>query len=100
MVVLNFGEEPKSALIRELKEELNATKITVDKLVDVLNICQVQHDKSSYQYIVLVFNCDLDLSELKLSDEHTEYDWINPAQFAELPMKKPYREFFAQNAQG
>lgn len=64
------GEEPKRALEREIKEELNID-IRADKLFD-----EVQKEYEEFVIKLSTYNCTvLDFSEFKLI-EHQEFKWM------------------------
>lgn len=64
------GEEPKKALEREIREELNID-IRVDKLFD-----EVQKEYEEFVIKLSTYNCTvLDFSEFKLV-EHQEFRWM------------------------
>lgn len=88
---IEFGEKPHDALRRELKEELNLDDVGVERVVDVFDIQQVQDDGNCYQYIVIVFKCNADLSSIVLSDEHEESAWLGLQAEDKYPMKVGYR---------
>ena len=60
-------------------------------IYSTFDIQQVQSDGSSYQYIVLVFKCVAEISEVQLSSEHQQFLWVEPNKGSHLPMKTGYR---------
>lgn len=72
------GEEPKRALEREIKEELNID-IRADKLFD-----KVQKEYEEFVIKLSTYNCTvLDFSEFKLI-EHQEFKWMKKESLMSL----------------
>lgn len=72
------GEEPKRALEREIKEELNID-IRADKLFD-----EVQKEYEEFVIKLSTYNCTvLDFSEFKLI-EHQEFKWMKKESLMSL----------------
>lgn len=69
---LEPGEDPIQGLIRETKEETNLD-------IEVLNSMQVLHfTRQDKENITMIIFLAKPLSKnIKLSEEHTEYVWIN-----------------------
>ncbi len=76
---MNFGEMPVEALTREIKEETGLT-------VNILNPFTVWSfmAQDDLQVIGITMLADYVSGEVTLSEEHTEYKWIDPKEFAEL----------------
>ena len=69
---LDFGESPYDGLTREVKEEISSE-------VDIIMPIDVQHfTRDDGQHITLImFLCHLRNGDMKLSEEHQEYKWID-----------------------
>lgn len=89
---IEFGEKPIEALRREIREELGIFDLDVDGVIDVFDIQQVQHDGNEYHYIVVVYRCTANLSNLKLSEEHRDLAWIDKKGIMGYEMKEGYRK--------
>ena len=76
---VKFGEEPEKALQREVKEETNLS-VKLIKPIAMTTILK----KGKYQVVGTVFLCKAN-SKIKLSEEHTSYEWID---LKELKTKK------------
>ena len=77
---LQFRESPAQTLVREFYEE-TGLRVVPKK---VLYVCSVQNDPA-YQVIIITYLCDgEDMSEVRLSDEHTGYMWADSRQMREL----------------
>lgn len=79
---LELGEQPEQGLAREILEETGLT-VTVDKPVIVHSKMVLEKDK---QLIYLIYMCHYVGGEVKLSDEHTEYRWVNSEEALKLPL--------------
>ena len=71
---INPGEEPEDGLKREIKEE---TGLDIEEIKQILDTSTVYKDKEK-QIIRITYLCTAKNHEVKLSDEHTEYQWIKP----------------------
>ena len=74
--LVEYGELPKDAVIRETKEEVNLNIIPTKVIHEDSNL----DIKKDLIFIRLVYLCNLndDISNIKLQeDEHTEYKLIN-----------------------
>jgi len=69
---LELGEDPKEGLIREAKEETNLDI----KIKSPLNVKHFTRDDGQ-TITMLIFLCQALINEIKLSEEHTEFEWIN-----------------------
>ena len=71
---LEQGEDPIKGLKRETKEETGLE-------IDVLNPLSVRHftRDDGQKITMIIFLCRAFKAEIRLSKEHTEYDWISLA---------------------
>ena len=69
---LELGEDPNQGLIRETKEETNLD-IEIKKPLNVKHFTRDDGQKIT----MLIFLCQALNQDVKLSEEHTEYEWIN-----------------------
>lgn len=71
---LEFGEEPKVALAREIAEETGLT-------VDVLKPLDVWHlIKDRFQLVGINYLCRWKFGEVVLSAEHDAYEWVSESE--------------------
>jgi len=68
---LNLGEDPIKGLKRETKEE-TGLDIEVHHPINVSHFTRDDNQKIT----MLVFLCKANSKDIKLSEEHTDYDWI------------------------
>ena len=84
---LEPGESFFDALAREVKEE---TGLVVTPIKPIFlgewrpNVLGVQ-----YHIVATFFWCYTDKTEVKISDEHDHFVWINPAEYPDYPMMQP-----------
>lgn len=73
-------ESPQEALKREILEETGLI-VTVGK---PFNVFSFKKDTGEFK-VGITFVCEYVSGEVKISEEHSEYRWIEPKEFAELP---------------
>lgn len=71
------GETPKQAIVREIKEELNASIVVNDFLV------QVEHDYPSFHLSMKCFLCSLEDSSFQLLEHHAA-KWLDLAHIEDV----------------
>jgi 8-oxo-dGTP diphosphatase len=67
---MEFGETAEETLIRELKEETNFVVEPI-RLLDTWNFILRNH-----QITGVIYLCKIKEGDLKLSDEHDKYQWL------------------------
>ncbi|MFA5926923.1 MAG: NUDIX domain-containing protein [Patescibacteria group bacterium] len=87
---IDFGEHPEETLKREFQEELGVDNVVMGNIIDAWDFAATV-DSTNYQFIVLVFRCEADLSNVRLSDEHSEYAWLDADALRDAPMREQYR---------
>ncbi len=89
---LEFGENPRLSVIREVKEE-TGIDVEVDHLITVVN--QVSEDNSK-QVLRLVYYCNIIYPEqdVILSHEHMAYKWIEPEDKELIDTSRFLQEIF------
>jgi 8-oxo-dGTP diphosphatase len=76
---MNCEESPQEALKRETREEAG---IIID-VVEPFQAFSFKKDTGEYK-VGITFICDYVSGEIKLSDEHFEYKWIEPQEFENM----------------
>jgi 8-oxo-dGTP diphosphatase len=88
---LELGENPMEGLVRESMEEIGVP-ITPIMPIDVHHF--VREDKQ--KITMIIFLCSMPNNEIKLSEEHTEYKWVDlRTEVEQLPewLKEPVHKF-------
>lgn len=78
------GERFDESLLREIREETGLT-VRIGRPFFVNELRPVVRGEQ-WHVIGTFFECFADSSEVILSSDHSEYIWINPADFAEYPI--------------
>jgi len=73
-------ERPQEALKREILEETGLV-VTIGR---PFNVFTFRKDTGEFK-VGITFICKYENGEVKLSEEHSEYRFIKPSEFAELP---------------
>jgi len=77
---VEFGEDPKEALKREIFEE---TSLSVNISRPIYLYSQVQKERHQ---IWIIYECEYKGGEIKLNpEEHNEYKWVNFDEAKNLP---------------
>jgi 8-oxo-dGTP diphosphatase len=76
---MDQAETPQVALAREVAEE-TGLQVTVGR---PFNVFSFKKDTGEFK-IGITFLCDLVAGTVALSDEHTDFRWIEPIEFASL----------------
>lgn len=79
---MDFGEDLKGALKREVKEEVNL-EIDVSKLLYATTFKTSEYR----QVVILTYLCTAYNNDVKLSPEHKDFMWANKKQMIELLAK-------------
>jgi mutator protein MutT len=80
---INFGEDPKDGLTREIQEE---TGLQIKEIKYILDASTVF--KSEEKHIVrITYLCTVEEGNSNLSHEHTHMEWIPRKNIKELEMK-------------
>lgn len=87
-------ESPQKALSREISEE---TGLTVS-VSSPFNVFTFRKDTGEFK-VGITFLCDYLGGEVVLSDEHSEYAWIEPKEFSEMESVSSLHEEIARYAE-
>ena len=87
-------ESPRQALLREISEE---TGLAVN-VSNPFNVFIFKKDTGELK-IGITFLCEYLSGEIMLSDEHSEYRWIEPKEFSEMESVPSLHEEIARYAE-
>ncbi len=76
---LEYGEDPVAGIIREIKEETGLA-IQDSKPFDVFG-----HKNPGGFWVTIAYVCKAKTSDVTLSYEHTDYQWVTKEEFLKLP---------------
>lgn len=73
-------ESPQDALAREIREETGLTA----SVSEPFHVFTFRKQTGEFK-VGITFLCDTEDDTVTLSEEHSDYRWINPQEFADLP---------------
>jgi 8-oxo-dGTP diphosphatase len=76
---LDLGESVRECLARELNEEIGL-EATIGEPFFV-NEWYPKVRGENWQIVGIFYNCTLKSGQIKLSEEHSEYIWIDPSEY-------------------
>ncbi|NTU66781.1 MAG: NUDIX hydrolase [Candidatus Moranbacteria bacterium] len=85
---IDFGEDARDAIIREIKEE---TGLNVNN-VDILDVISALDYKGEF-WITIGYVSEVSESEVKLSHEHDEFRWIYSEEFSKMKASSRNKKF-------
>ena len=88
---MDFGENVKQSLQREIKEELGFEKVRLGNLVNDWSFTSIR-EEINYHFIIFDFEIYTKESKIRLSDEHVEYKWIGINDFEKMDMREGHKE--------
>ncbi|NTU99306.1 NUDIX domain-containing protein [Candidatus Falkowbacteria bacterium] len=89
------GEFFNDGLLREIKEEVGLTSITVGKPFFIGEYRPIVRDEQ-WQVVAIYFECSTDNNEIVLSKDHDGYEWIDPKTYEDYPLKSVSKKAFAE----
>lgn len=87
---MKFGETAEQTLARELLEEINCT-VTPIQVLDTWNFVEDRYHITGIFYLCKMVN-----EEIRLSDEHGRFQWINAQNEAARMMYAYFKERMAK----
>lgn len=88
----DYGETPHQGLKRETKEECGLEI----EIVEPINSWSFMRDDGQ-QIFGTTFFCSPETEEVKLGDEHTDYQWINREELENIEMHQDLKESLKSN---
>lgn len=89
------GERFDAGLLREIEEEVGLTSISVGKPFFIGEYRPVVRDEQ-WQVIAIYFECSTDIDKVVLSKDHDGYEWIEPKNYENYPLKSVSKMAFAE----
>ena len=89
---IEFGEDIKTALLREIKEETGLS-VKINEIAYAGSFMLTEH----VQVYILAYMCSADNGTVTLSSEHKNYLWASKEQMREM-LSKPIIEDFDRNS--
>lgn len=86
---IEFNEDPEETLKRELEEELGFKNVEIGNVFTVWQASSSKEDTDK-QYIGIVYECFTSENEVKLSEEHSQYEWVPISKFDDYPALDVY----------
>ncbi|MHA1127171.1 MAG: NUDIX domain-containing protein [Candidatus Heimdallarchaeota archaeon] len=87
------SEKPEDGLKREISEETGILDIEIVKPLTVFHNYYHGVKTSENEFVGISYWCKTKTSDVKLSDEHTDYQWVMPKQAIDIvhhPAVKQY----------
>jgi len=81
---LQQSEKPEDGLLREIEEETGIRDIEIIKPLTVFHAFRGGVKKKENEFVGFAYWCKTKTTEVRLSDEHTDYQWANPKQAIEI----------------
>jgi 8-oxo-dGTP diphosphatase len=85
--LIEKGEDIKEAILREIQEEV-AVEISDLKILDVFSASSKQNP----YFICVGYVAKADSTDVTLSWEHDQYEWVTKEEFLERPAKEHIKE--------
>ena len=86
--MLDFGEDPKAGVLREIKEE---TKLKVKKL-NFFDISSKILTSGEFR-ILIIYIANPVTTKVVLSFEHDDFKWVAPQEFLKLKASPTHKKF-------
>ena len=94
---IDNDDSVEDTLRRELKEELGLDKVNIGPQINNFEFSVECYGKK-YIFNVIVCECQANLSNITLSDEHAEFVWVNPKEIEKYPMQDGYKNVIQEYA--
>lgn len=95
---IEYGENPREALARELQEELHVDNISIGEIIEARS--RINDIGEPLHMVFIIYKCTMPDNEFKISDEHVDWRWASVEEVKELPMWEGYREVILENMTG
>ena len=97
--VVNLGESPELAVVREVKEE-TGLEVAAPCLIDVVSDVSLdENEKIKYHFIVVDYFVTVCRGELKAASDADALKWVPFNGVEEYDLTRSFRAFFKRNRQ-
>lgn len=86
---IDKGEGITKALKRELYEELGLKNFSIKEIIFAFE--RLDYHKNGARLILLFYKVEAKISKIRLSDEHTQFEWISKKDLAKAIKNKMLR---------
>jgi 8-oxo-dGTP diphosphatase len=87
---IEYGENLKEALARELKEELNVDDVLIGEIIEART--RINDIGEPLHMVFIIYSCKLPSNEFQISDEHVDWKWASVEEVKIFPMWEGFRE--------
>lgn len=97
--VVNLGESPELAVVREVKEE-TGLEVAAPCLIDVVSDVSLdENEKIKYHFIIVDYFVTVRRGELKAASDADALKWVSFNEVEEYDLTRSFRAFFSRNRQ-
>jgi ADP-ribose pyrophosphatase YjhB (NUDIX family) len=97
--LVNLGESPTHAVVREVKEE-TSLKVEKPELIDVVaNVSKDKYGKVKYHFIIIDYAVKVNSGSVKASSDALDLKWVPLSEVEKFDLTRTFREFFVRNRQ-
>lgn len=86
---LDFGEDPKASISREIKEE-TGLRITSLSIMDAIS--ELFENDNEF-WVSICYTARATGNKVKLSYEHNDFKWVTPDEFLKLKVSRKNKKF-------
>jgi 8-oxo-dGTP diphosphatase len=97
--LVDLGESPEQAVIREVKEE-TCLEVDAPCLVDVVSDVSLdEYGKIKYHFVIIDYLVTVKRGELKAASDADALKWVPFNEVEEYDLTRSFRAFFQRNRQ-
>jgi len=97
--VVDLGESPEQAVIREVKEE-TCLEVEAPRLIDVVSDVSLdENGKVKYHFVIIDYLVNVKCSELKAASDADALKWVPLNEVEKYDLTRSFRAFFQRNRQ-
>jgi mutator protein MutT len=97
--VVDLGESPEQAVIREVEEE-TCLEVDTPRLIDVVSDVSLdENGKVKYHFVIIDYLVTVKRGELKAASDAAALKWVPFNEVEEYDLTRSFRAFFRRNRQ-